>query len=507
MTMTLSKSLKIKTENLVAYSHELDDSLVVTGDLGGDIGGIALDSHKVVSGGLFVALQGLHSDGRNFIRDALDAGATAILTDQRPIKVENHIAVLQSKAPESLCAKLAVRLFGDQPHHQVLITGTNGKTSVADYTRQILTILDLPAASVGTLGVQGSQKVVACGGMTSPDSVEMANILAELHGENIAHVSVEASSHGIVQCRLDGLASKVAVFTGLGRDHLDYHGDIESYLAAKMRLFSTLLLDDGIALYAADHEGSNEVQRICERRGLQSLSYGIESGDIRACNLKRSPDGLAFDLHDAGMTQRVNLPLIGDFQCLNTLAAYGAVVASGVARECAMKALNGLGPVAGRMQKIGVTANGARVFVDYAHTPDALAAILADTRKHLSGRLWLGFGCGGDRDTGKRAVMGQVSEAADERVVCDDNPRSEDPALIRGQILSGTSQNHITEIGDRAEAIAFLCQQAQSGDVVLIAGKGHEQGQVIGQVTQPFDDAQEAQKYCIDGGRNDLAER
>ena len=495
--MTLSKSPEIKTARLAAYSHKLDDTLVITGDLGGGISGIVLDSRKVVSGVLFVALQGLHSDGRDFIQDALDAGAVAILTDQRPIKLEKQIVVIQSKNPERLCAKLAAWFSGDHPHHQVLITGTNGKTSIADYTRQLWNIFEIPAASVGTLGVQGSQKVVACGGMTSPDSVELANILAKLHGEGIDHVSIEASSHGIIQCRLDGAAPKVAVFSGLGRDHLDYHGDIESYLAAKMRLFAELLPDDGIALYAADHEGSDAVQSICQERGLQCLSYGIETGDIRACNLERSPDGLAFDLHDDGVIQRVNLPLIGDFQCLNILAAYGAVVASGIAREQAMAALNGLQPVAGRMQKIGVTANGARVFIDYAHSPDALAAVLADTRKHLSGRLWLGFGCGGDRDMGKRAVMGQVSEAADERVVCDDNPRSEDAATIRGQILSGTSQSHITEIGDRAEAIAFLCQKAASGDVILIAGKGHEQGQVIGRMVYPFDDAKEAQKHCI----------
>ncbi len=505
MTMTLSKSPKIETRSLVAYCHAVDDSLVVTGDLAGSITGIALDSRKVVSGGVFVALKGLHSDGRDFIQDALEAGAAVIVTDRRPIKFEKQVVTIQSEEPEKLCARLAAWLFGEQPCHQVLITGTNGKTSCAEYIRQLLTILNIPAASVGTLGVQGSQKVASCGGMTSPNAVELADILAKLHGEGIDHVSIEASSHGIVQYRLDGTAPKVAVFSGLGRDHLDYHGDIEAYLAAKMRLFSELLMQGGIALYALGHEGSDAVQRECQKRGLQHKSYGIETGDIRACNLKRSADGLSFEIHDGALSHKVKLPLIGDFQCLNVLAAYGAVTASGVAREQAMHALEKLHSVAGRMQKIGVTAQGAQVFVDYAHTPDALAAVLADTRKHLSGRLWLGFGCGGDRDTGKRAVMGRVSEAADKIVVCDDNPRSENAAHIRQQILAGMVDDRAKEIGDRSEAIAFLCARAGAGDIVLIAGKGHEQGQVVGMAIYPFDDAAEARKYCIDGGNNGVA--
>ncbi|NQY82716.1 MAG: UDP-N-acetylmuramoyl-L-alanyl-D-glutamate--2,6-diaminopimelate ligase [Alphaproteobacteria bacterium] len=489
---------KPEAAEVVAFCRRQDAKLCVHGNINSSIHGMTLDSRVVAQGFVFVALLGSRRDGRDFLDQAIEKRTSIVLTDTRSITPREGVIFMQSSRPHWLAAKLAAWLYGAQPSAQVLVTGTNGKTSVADYTRQLWHELGHSAASVGTLGVLGStQKFQA--GLTSPDCVRLAQILAELHIEGIQHVCIEASSHGLDQHRVDGAQPGVGVFTGLGRDHLDYHGTEHAYLAAKLRLFSELLPEDAAVLYAMDRQGGQTVCKISAQRGLSVRSFGIDSGDIQARGLTRAPDGIAFTLYDGHGSHKIRLNLIGDFQCLNVLAAYGAVVALGADRDHAASVLNELRSVPGRMQRIGSTSKGAVVYIDYAHTPDALAAVLQDVRQHFSGHLWLGFGCGGDRDQGKRLMMGQVARLADRVVVTDDNPRGEDAALIRQQVFRGIPE--ATEIGDRGAAIAYLCQKADAGDVVLIAGKGHERGQIVGDEVLPFDDAAVAQQYCTpDGG-------
>jgi UDP-N-acetylmuramoyl-L-alanyl-D-glutamate--2,6-diaminopimelate ligase len=367
------------------------------------------------------------------------------------------------------------------------VTGTNGKTSVAHFTREIWTDLGHPAASLGTLGLV-TPAGRRTGALTTPDPVALHRDLAELATQGIEHAAIEASSHGLAQFRLDGVAVAAAAFTNLTRDHLDYHGDMAAYRAAKQRLFSDLLKPGGAAILNADSPEFAGLSALCRARGHRVIAYGA-AAEAELCIVERIPtrDGQRISLALFGRRHDIELPLVGEFQAMNVLAALGLVIATGAPVEEATDSLVRLTGVPGRLQRVGETVAGAVVFVDYAHTPDALATVLAALRPHAESRLAIVFGAGGDRDRGKRPLMGQVtSELADLVYVTDDNPRSESAEEIRRAIIAAAP--HAIEIGDRREAIAAAIAELRRGDILVIAGKGHETGQIIGDKVLPFDD-------------------
>jgi len=380
-------------------------------------------------------------------------------------------------------------LAGDPAEKLVLaaVTGTNGKTSVVHFTREIWTALGHPAASLGTLGLV-SPAGRRPGALTTPDPVALQRDLAELAARDVEHVAIEASSHGLAQFRLDGVAVTAAAFTNLTRDHLDYHGDMASYRAAKERLFADLLARDGAAALNVDSPEFAGFAALCREHGHRVIGYGTAvAAELRLVARMPRRDGQRISLILFGKAVDIELPLVGEFQAMNVLAALGLAVATDAPLSDAVATLPRLSGVPGRMQRVGATSSGAVVFVDYAHTPDALATVLAALRPHAEGRLAVVFGAGGDRDRGKRPLMGQMaSEAADLVYVTDDNPRSEPPAEIRRAILAAAP--HAIEIGDRSEAIAAAVVGLRRGDILVIAGKGHETGQIVGATVLPFDD-------------------
>jgi UDP-N-acetylmuramoyl-L-alanyl-D-glutamate--2,6-diaminopimelate ligase len=455
--------------------------------------GLTADSRQVRPGFLFAALRGAQQDGRAFAAEAVAKGAVAILTDDEAAlnldaDARRHIAIIADPNPHRRLALLAARFYPRQPHTIAAVTGTNGKTSVVHFTREIWMALGHPAASLGTLG-QVSPAGRRQGALTTPDPVALQHDLAELAVQGVEHVAIEASSHGLAQYRLDGVAVTAAAFTNLTRDHLDYHGDMTSYRAAKQRLFAELLARDGTAILNADSPEFAGLAALCRRRGRRVIAYGTAgAAELRLFSRTPSRDGQRISLALFGETREIDLPLVGEFQAMNVLAALGLAVATDTPVSDAAAVLPRLSGVPGRMQRVGETANGGAVFVDYAHTPDALATVLAALRPHAEGRLAIVFGAGGDRDRGKRPLMGQVArEGADLVYVTDDNPRSEAPAEIRRAILAAAP--HAIEIGDRSEAIAAAVAGLRSGDILVIAGKGHETGQIVGGTVLPFDDA------------------
>lgn len=467
------------------------DLAVLTG-----VSGLTADSRAVKPGYLFAALQGEQADGRAFIPQALDAGAAVILTDSLPDEVAASInaraRLVLDPHPRRRLAELAAAFYGRQPDWIALVTGTNGKTSTVEFARQIWAANGCPAASIGTLGVtlphgrEGSS-------LTTPDPVNLARLLAQLAAGGIAHVAAEASSHGLEQDRLSGVAARIGAFTSFSRDHLDYHKTERAYLDAKLRLFRERLPPGGAAVIFADAPFCAEAARIAKNRGLDLWTYGRKGERIALRNRTDLSAGQQLVLSVEGETFDVHLPLAGDFQAENAMAALAIALASGVPRADAVRALESLQTVDGRLQLAGRHANGAAVFIDYAHTPGALDAALRALRKATAGRLLVVFGAGGDRDTGKRPEMGHVAASlADLCIVTDDNPRSEEPAAIRSAIMQGCPD--AIEIGLRAEAIAWAVNQLQPGDALLIAGKGHEQGQTVAGRVLPFDDLSEARK-------------
>jgi UDP-N-acetylmuramoyl-L-alanyl-D-glutamate--2,6-diaminopimelate ligase len=458
-----------------------------------EIAGITADSRRVEPGFLFAALRGTARDGRVFAGEALANGAVAILTDDADAlrldaEARRRVAIIMDLNPHRLLALLAARFYGSQPRTIVAVTGTNGKTSVAHFTREIWSALGHPAASLGTLGLV-SPAGRRPGALTTPDPVALHRDLAELAGAGIEHVAIEASSHGLAQYRLDGIALSAAAFTNLTRDHLDYHGDMESYRAAKTRLFAELLRPEGCAVLNTDSPEFAALAALCQRRGLDIIRFGQGPGSD-LCIIERAPlpAGQRLKVEVFGKRSDIHLPLVGGFQASNVLAALGLVIATGAAPQDAIVILPGLSGVPGRMQLIGETATGAAVFVDYAHTPDALATVLTALRPHTGRRLAVVFGAGGDRDRGKRPLMGRIAtDLADLVTVTDDNPRSEDPAEIRRAILAQAPG--AVEIGDRRQAIAAAIGGLDRGDILVIAGKGHETGQIVGGAILPFDDA------------------
>jgi UDP-N-acetylmuramoyl-L-alanyl-D-glutamate--2,6-diaminopimelate ligase len=458
-----------------------------------DIVGVTADSRKVEPGFLFAALRGAQQDGRNFAADAAARGAAAILTDPDgglalSPEQRSRVAILTDVAPHRRLALLAARFHGRQPRTIAAVTGTNGKTSVVHFAREIWAAIGCPAASLGTLGLVTAAERRP-GALTTPDPVALHCDLAALAARGIENVAIEASSHGLDQCRLDGLSVSAAAFTNLTRDHLDYHGDMERYRAAKDRLFTTLLASGGSAILNRSSDEFWRLRSLCRDGAHPVLAYGTEPGaDLRLVSREAEGNSQALVLEILGRRHELILPLAGDFQAVNALAALGLVIATGAPVSGAIEALAGLTGVPGRLQFVARSESGGAIVVDYAHTPDALATVLGALRPHARGRLLALFGCGGDRDAGKRPLMGEVATRLADRVyVTDDNPRTEPPAKIRRAILQGAP--NAIEIGDRRSAIAMAIAEISSGDILVIAGKGHETGQIIGSKTYPFDDA------------------
>lgn len=467
-----------------------------------NVTGFAIDNRKVAPGTVFGAFRGTRFNGEDFIAAAIEAGAVAVVAHP-DAKVEGAIHFADPE-PRRLFAQLAAPFFSPVPETLVAVTGTNGKTSTVELTRQIWRMAGQRAASIGTLGVTTGDETVSTG-LTTPD---IATFLANLSGlarEGVTHVAYEASSHGLSQFRIEGPRVIAGAFTNLSRDHLDYHATMDEYFAAKMRLFDEVVVDGGTAVVWADDAWSDKAMAHARARGLKLFTVGTKGADIRLVG--RTPTGLGqkLEIEYAGKARVIDLPLIGAYQAANALVAAGLVLAAGGDEHLTFDALKRLVTVRGRIERAGLTPSGAPIYVDYAHTPDALEAAIAALRPHVAGRLIAVFGAGGDRDQGKRPEMGRVaSEGADLAIVTDDNPRGEDPAAIRAMILAGMGPG-AREVGDRRAAIGAAVAEAGEGDIVLVAGKGHEQGQIIGSGDTlrvlPFDDVTVAREMAGSLGR------
>jgi len=453
-----------------------------------DVTGFAIDNRKVAPGTVFGAFQGAAVNGEDFIAAAIQAGAVAVVA--RPeARVEGAVHIADPE-PRRAFARLAAPFFAPVPETIVAVTGTNGKTSTVEMTRQLWRMAGRRAASIGTLGVTTPDGSVSTG-LTTPDIVTFLANMAGLAREGVTHVAYEASSHGLSQFRSEGLRVAAGAFTNLSRDHLDYHRDMADYFDAKMRLFGEVVEEGGAAVLWADDEWSAAAIGRARTRGLRLFTVGGKGDTLRL--LARTPTqlGQVLELAHDGARLTLTLPLIGEYQAANALVSAGLVLATGGDPAATFDGLARLQPVRGRLERAAITRSGAPVYVDYAHTPDALDAAITALRPHVEGRLIVVFGAGGDRDAGKRPQMGQVAhDWADLVIVTDDNPRGEDPAAIRKAVLAGCPLAR--EVPDRRAAIAEAIAEAGADDIVLVAGKGHEQGQVIGRGAQmrvlPFDD-------------------
>ena len=449
-----------------------------------NVTGFAIDHRKVAQGTIFGAFPGLRVNGEDFIPAAVAAGAVAVVAAP-DVKVEGAIHIADD-VPRRKFAELAARFFAPFPPVAVAVTGTNGKTSTVELARQIWRLLGEKSASIGTLGVTTSVDQVSTG-LTTPDIVTFLSNMAGLKREGVTHVAFEASSHGLAQYRTEGLPVMAGAFTNLSRDHLDYHGDMDSYFEAKMRLFDEVVSDDGAAVVWADDEWSDKAIAHAQRRGLKLMTVGTKGADLKLTARTPTQLGQTLMIEAEGKAHKLELPLIGAYQAANSLVAAGLAIAAGAELTKVLGALSRVRPVRGRLERAVLTKTGAPVYVDYAHTPDGLRAAIEALRPHTKKRLIVVFGAGGDRDAGKRPQMGKVaSDLADMVIVTDDNPRSEEPGTIRTAIMAGAPG--ATEIGGRRAAIAAAIAAAEEGDMILLAGKGHEQGQIIGDRVLPFDD-------------------
>ncbi|MGQ0611408.1 MAG: UDP-N-acetylmuramoyl-L-alanyl-D-glutamate--2,6-diaminopimelate ligase [Paracoccaceae bacterium] len=461
-----------------------------------EITGLTLDSRAVGQGQLFAALPGAARHGADFIAAALERGAGAILTDAAGARIgaaalaAAGAALVVAEDPREALARAAALWFGAQPATMVAVTGTNGKTSVASFARQIWMHLGHGAINIGTTGVEGAW--AAPSSHTTPDALTLHRMLALAAGEGVTHAAMEASSHGLDQRRLDGVRLRAAGFTNFTQDHLDYHKTFEAYFAAKAGLFARVLPPEGVAVVNLNDPRGADIAAIARARGQEVITVGHAPGcDLRLLTQRFDERGQDLRLSWRGETFQLRLALIGGFQAENVALAAGLVIAAGAAPRDVMAALPHLTGVRGRMQLAATRANGAPVFVDYAHTPDAIATALRALRPHVMGRIVIVFGAGGDRDRGKRPLMGAAAAAhADVLIVTDDNPRSEDPGAIRAEILAACPE--ASEVGDRAEAILRGVDALLPGDALLIAGKGHESGQTIAGQVYPFDDVEQA---------------
>jgi UDP-N-acetylmuramoyl-L-alanyl-D-glutamate--2,6-diaminopimelate ligase len=454
------------------------------------IEGVSADSRAIGENFAFFALPGSERDGLSFAAEAVARGAVAVVGEHAPeFPIEPAIFLEVEDARRAL-ALAAARIFPAQPETIVAITGTSGKTSVVAFTRQIWTALGLRAASLGTIGVVAPSGAIS-GALTTPEPVLLHQTLDALAKDGVSHVALEASSHGLEQRRLDGVRLSAGAFTNLSRDHLDYHADMDTYLAAKLRLFECLLEPGQPAVVDADSQVAGKVIAACAARKLSVVSVGRAGETLRLVEVKPEDFATRLVIEHAGKRHHLRLPLAGEFQAQNALVAAGLALATGGAPEVIFAALEKLEGAPGRLELVGRCKN-APVFVDYAHKPDALEKTLGALRPLVRGKLVVVFGCGGDRDPGKRPMMGEIAaRLADAVIVTDDNPRSEDPASIRRAILAGAANRpNVREIGDRATAIAAAVAELESGDVLLIAGKGHETGQIVGDRRIPFSDQQ-----------------
>ncbi|MBK9584473.1 MAG: UDP-N-acetylmuramoyl-L-alanyl-D-glutamate--2,6-diaminopimelate ligase [Alphaproteobacteria bacterium] len=509
--------------------------------LSGTFAGITQDSREVKPGYIFAALQGTKVDGHDFIPQALEKGATGIIAKTGTALPENYkkrppwnpspevckrlgiepyerppheefgvswshynkdsetprpksdmgILLIEADNPHKEFSKWCGTLYFHQPSTIAAVTGTNGKTSTAHFTAQLWQALSHNAASMGTLGIMKDGKIAASASMTTPDPVTLHKNLAEMAKEGITHLCMEASSHGLEQYRIDGVRIGVAGYTNISRDHLDYHKDMESYLAAKLRLFSEVLRKNSTVVLNADVPEYETLEKTCKDAGHTIISYGQKAETLKLIKSVPNPGGQLLELSIEGKKHTLKIPIVGGFQVMNALCALGLVWAEEKDKlDTLLKALENLQPVPGRLQKI---EGPKEVYVDYAHTPDALETVLKALRPHTAGKLICLFGCGGDRDPGKRPIMGEIAaRLADRMIVTDDNPRTEKPEPIRAAILNGIGKGKpVQDIGDRREAIQAAIKEMKDGDVLLVAGKGHETGQIIGNITTPFDDAQE----------------
>ena len=452
-----------------------------------DVKGLAVDSRAVKPGDLFFALAGTKTDGSRFIDSAVKAGAVAVAGERASSDVRVPFVVTPN--PRRALALAAAKFYPRQPATIAAVTGTSGKTSVAAFTRQIWERLGHASASIGTIGLVSPKRTVY-GSLTTPDPIALHKQLDEITGDGVTHLAFEASSHGLDQFRLDGVRVAAGGFTNLSRDHMDYHPDEAHYLAAKLRLFRDLIAPDGAAVISADHDVSQQVIDAAQARGLRVIAVGRNAdGDGEGIRLVGATvEGFVQNLALAhrGRNTTVKLPLVGEFQIENALVAAGLAIGTGSEPDAVLAALEHLEGAKGRLEQVG-EYNGAPIFVDYAHKPDALAKALQALRPYAKRKLVVIFGAGGDRDAGKRPIMGAIAaENADHVIVTDDNPRSENPATIRAAILAGA--RGATDIGDRAEAIRQGIAALQPGDALLIAGKGHETGQIVGDKVLPFSD-------------------
>jgi len=456
-----------------------------------DVSGITSDSRTVKPGDLFVALSGSKADGSRFIADAVARGAAAVVVAEgTPADVS--VPVLPVAVPRRFLALAAARFYGRQPETMVAVTGTAGKTSVASFTRQIWAHAGHAAAMIGTTGVVAPGRN-DYGSLTTPDPVSLHKLLAELADAGVTHAAMEASSHGLDQSRLDGVTLAAGGFTNLGRDHMDYHPTVEHYMASKMRLFDALLKAGQPAVIYADDEWSGVAIDAARKAGLDVRTVGRKGDFLTLKRVEHFRHKQTAEIHAGDEIHEVHIPLAGDFQVANALVAAGLAMSTGVPAATAMAALEKLVGAAGRLELVGHAKNGALAYVDYAHKPDALENVLTSVRPFTTGRVVVVFGCGGDRDKGKRPIMGEIAtRLADVVIVTDDNPRSEVPAVIRSEIMAAAKG--ATEIADRAEAIRSAVGMLQPGDTLIVAGKGHEEGQTVGAVTLPFSDHAELRK-------------
>ncbi len=460
-----------------------DDAVNVTG--------FAIDHRKVAPGTVFGAFRGAKFNGEDFIPAAIASGAVAVVA-LGEAKVEGAVHIADHD-PRRVFALMAAQFFAPFPETIVAVTGTNGKTSCVELTRQLWHMAGERGASIGTLGVTTPDERVVTG-LTTPDIVTFLSNMAGLKREGVSQDAYEASSHGLHQYRAEGPRVAAGAFTNLSRDHLDYHGDMANYFTAKLRMFSEVIADDGTAVIWSDDGGhSAKVIDLARERGLKLLRVGLAGEEMRILSRAPSQLGQVLSVDMAGQVHTIKLPLIGAYQAANALISAALVIATGGDVATTFANLARVQPVRGRIERAAISRSGAAIYVDYAHTPDALEAAIAALRPHAKGRLILVFGAGGDRDTGKRKDMGLIAARdADVCIVTDDNPRTEDPALIRASILEGAAG--ATEIGDRRTAIHAAIEMACADDIVLIAGKGHEQGQIVGDRVLPFDDVQVARE-------------
>ena len=494
--MKLSQLAEGLAETIATESQASSDAGAI------QISGLSSNSRDVVPGYLFAALSGSKADGSGFVASAVANGAAAILAAKDASidpSATGSVPVVRSADPRRALSLMAARFFGRQPEHVVAVTGTAGKTSVATFTRQIWAAQGLMAASVGTTGVASPGRD-EYGTLTTPDPIALARLMADLAAEGVTHAAMEASSHGLDQRRLDGIALSAAGFTNLGHDHLDYHPDVESYFAAKMRLFTALLPKGAPAVIFSDDRWSGRAIEVATGVGAKVMTVGRKGDFLTLKRLEHERARQIAEIEAEGRIHRIVLPLAGEFQMSNALVAAGLAIATGVPVDGALQALEQLKGASGRLDLAGTTKDGAPVFVDYAHKPEALENVLAAVRPFTTGRVVAVIGCGGDRDKAKRPMMGEIaSRLADIVIVTDDNPRSEDPATIRAEIMA--TAKGATEIGDRRAAIRKAVGNAGPGDTVVVAGKGHEVGQAVGSVVHHFSDHEEVRAAIAETSR------